>query len=215
MAIPGKVALVKLLSDSSPLSFSDNPTTGDAEHKVYTIDDRDKRYWDRDTSVTVKNNGTVVDSGEYRIQHAGGKVHFYEAQAAEDDITVTGAYVAVSTVAQVSEYSYAINSEIVDVSHFKDSSDPTRGFRDRMVNLVDASGSLSGFHVVNSLLQDYMLDSKTVVLEFDVDQEDEDIDFFACYAVLESNEISPAVEGAVGESVSWQSDGHLLVEDKE
>ena len=40
----------------------------------------------------------------------------------------------------------------------------------------------------------------------------DDPEFFAVYAVLESQELSAAVEGAVETSVGWQSDGELLIE---
>ena len=221
MALPGKNALVKVTSDevAEPISFTDAATTDEGDN-VYAITDRDKKYWDRDTAVVVKEDASTVDESDYLVQHCGGKIHFFDAPTGT--ITVSGAYVTVTTVAEVNDYGYTINCEIVDTSHFKDGQDPDKGYRVRTANLVDATGTLSGFYVVDNLLEDYLLDSDVVILEFDVDTEADDYDpgqdkygeVFACYAVLESKELAAAIEGAVGQSVSWQSDGDLLVEQK-
>lgn len=216
MGLAGKNALVKVMSDAAAVVFTDE-TTSTTDNIVYTIDDRDLKYWDRDTAVVVEVDSVVADPSTYRVYHAGGAIVFNSSTVGV--VTVSGAYVAVTTAAEVSEYSYSINGEIVDVSCFKEDTDPDRGFRIRLVNLIDANGTISGFENVNDLLKDYLLDSKAVVLEFDVDTTKTDYvtdfgEIFACYAVLENRELSAAIEGAVGSAVSWQSDGPLLIEQK-
>jgi hypothetical protein len=206
MAIPGKKARIRVMSSAAPIAFSDEATSSDDEI-VYTIDDRDKRYWSVDTPIEVERNTVVVPVSEYRVQHAGGRIHFHEAQDPGDVITVSGAYVTVTTAVEVRDYSLSLNSEIVDVTWLNPD---LEGFRERLANIIDATGTLSGFYNVNNLLTDKILQQRPTVIEMQADADEDEI--FAVYAFLESEELSAAIEGAVETSVGWQSSGEILVE---
>ena len=216
MATAGKKALLKVMSTAAAIPFTGEATTAEVANKVFVISNRTKKYWDLDTAVIAyegTTTGDVVDSGDYRVQHAGGKLHFYEATT--ESIVVSGASVAASVAAEINNYTYTINREIVDVTAFKESTDATIGFRDKLANIGDASGTASGFYVTDNLFEDRILSQSKFIMEFDVDQDTTDEgDIFACYAVLESDELAAAIEGAVGNTVNWQSDGDLLVESK-
>lgn len=204
MAKPGKHARVMIMSTTST-PFTDEATTPDATFTIYTIDDRTMRYWDRDTPVVVERNGTPVPANEYRVQYAGGRIHFYEPQEEEDEITVSGAFVSVVVAAECREFTMSIGREMVDVTVFE-----SDGWRDRLSGIGGVTGTISGFYNINNLFTERLLQQKPLVLEFWTSKDDPE--FFAVYAVLESQELSAAVEGAVETSVGWQSDGELLIE---
>jgi hypothetical protein len=209
LAIPGKKARIRVMGTDSN-SFLDEPTTANSDRTIFTITDRDKRYWDRSVDIVVHSPdlSTVVPPSEYRIQHAGGRIHFREPRPTGEDVWVSGAWVNVTTAAQANEYTISMEQEIVDVTWFNPDAN---GFRERMANLHTASGSLSGFYHVDELLSGRILSQQATVIEMQPNADDDD-HLFAVYAFLNSDEINPSVEGAVEFSVSWDSDGEILVE---
>lgn len=204
MALPGKYARIRIMSDTST-PFSAEATTGDAQNRIYTIDDRGLRYWDRDVPIQVERNAVLVPVHEYRVQHAGGRIHFWEPQDVGDVITVSGAYVAVVTAAECNEFTLTNDSEVVDVTVFE-----SDGWRERMAGILGSSGTVSGFWVVNNLFTPRLLAQEPLILELQMNKNDPEV--YSLYVVAESQELAAAVEGAVGTSVSWQSDGDLLIE---
>lgn len=204
-AIPGKRARV-LITARSSVAFTGEATSPDAGYEVYTIDDRDKRYWDRDMPVTVYRNAAAVDPAEYRIQPAGGRVHFLAAQDPGDEITVDGYYFPVSHVLGINEYTLTISSELVDISDLR----PGRHFRDRLANLVEAAGTLSGFYLTDHNFKERLLEQERLALEFEPDSANGE--FFGLFAFLDTSELTQAVEGAVETSVSFESDGFILLD---
>ena len=207
MAIPGKYALVYVQNDDAPIEANDEPMST-TDNLVFSIDDRNKRHWSRDFPVVVEEESSpgvwdVVDVGRYRVQHAGGRIHFHETQPL--DVRVSMYYVTVSVAAGANDYSVTIGSEMIDTTEFA-----SGGWRERMAGLVDATGSIGGFYLVNNFYQDRILQQESLVLEFYADQRETEVLSF--YAYLESKELAAAVEGAVGTSISWQSDGDILVD---
>jgi hypothetical protein len=204
MALPGKYARIRIMSETST-AFSTESTTADASLRIYTIDDRDLKYWDREVAVQVFRNALLVPTSEYRVQHAGGRIHFWEPQDPGDAITVSGAYVTVVIAAECNEYTLTNESEVIDVTVFE-----SDGWRERLAGILGASGTVSGFWVVNNLFTPRLLAQKPLILELQANKNDPEV--YAMYVVIESQELAPAVEGAVETSVSWQSDGDILIE---
>src|SRR5690625_1708337 len=134
------------MSDAGPLPFTDEATVT-TDNLVYSVTDRVKRYFDRGTPIVVKRDGDVVPVSEYRVQHAGGRIHFRSEQSGP--VTVSGAYITVTTAVEVREYTFTINAEVIDVTWLNPALD---GFRERMAGIVDAAGTLTGFYNVNNLL---------------------------------------------------------------
>lgn len=205
MALPGKHAAVRVMSDTST-PFTNEATTANAGRTIYTIDDRSRRYWDRDTALTVTLDGQPVPRAEYRIQHAGGRIHFREPQDAGAVVTVSGAFVSVVTAVQTREFTLTLDRELDDVTVFE-----SAGWRERLAGVGGAAGTLSGFYDADNLFTDRLLQQKPLVLELQPDGAN-DGEVFSMYVVMESQELAAAVEGAVETSVSWESDGEILVE---
>lgn len=205
MALPGKHAAVRVMSKSST-AFNGEVTTANAERTIYTIDDRDLRYWDRDVSITVTRGGSTVPPSEYRIQHAGGRIHFRTQQDAGTIVTVSGAYVSVVTAVETREFTITLDRELTDVTVFE-----SEGWRERLAGVGGATGTLSGFYNADNLFTDRLLAQEPLVLELQPDGAN-DGEVFSLYVVMESQELSAAVEGAVETSVPWESDGEILIE---
>lgn len=205
MALPGKHAAVRIISQTST-PFTDEATTPDATFTIYTIDDRELRYWDRDVPIVVERDGVVVPPAEYRIQHAGGRIHFREAQDPAAVITVSGAWFAVVTAVECREFTLSLEREITDVTVFE-----SNGWRERLAGVGGATGTVSGFYNANNLFTPRLLAQKPLVLELQPDAANNG-EIFALYVVMSSQELSAAVEGAVETSVPWESDGEILIE---
>src|SRR5690554_4463225 len=187
MAKPGKHARIRIMSSTST-PFSNEATTPDVTNTIYTIDDRDKKYWDRDVPVVVERNGNPVPINEYRVQHAGGRIYFWEAQDPGDTITVSGSFVSVVIAAECREYTITIEAEMNDVTVFE-----SDGWRERLPGIGGASGTVSGFYNINNLFTERLLTQKPLILELQTDKDDPEI--FALYVVLENQELTAAVEG--------------------
>lgn len=201
------------MSDAAPVPFTNEATTADAERIAYRITDRTKRYWNREDDVIVETSPdgdtwTPITTG-YRIAHAGGRIVFYAAQPVGTQVRVSGEFVAVTTAVETREYSMAINNATEDATVLEGD-----GSRVRVYTIQDATGTLSGFYNVNNLIQDRLLDRKTLVIELDFDSTDLDGEYYAFYALIPSKELATAVEGLVTTAVSWESDGDILVEPK-
>ena len=110
----------------------------------------------------------------------------------------------------VNDATFTVNREIVDISAFKESHD---GWRDRLTNIGDGGGSMSGFYNVSDTNGQVVLrnaaltgneTSGLVVMASTVSGAG-----FKCDAFIESFEISPAIEGAVPFTMSFQSNGEV------
>ena len=214
MAIAGKSARVRVMNTTSPSAFTNQATTADSTNTRYTITNDTFRYWSRLTPVTVERSTdsgatwTAVTSG-FRIGHAGGVVLFDAAQDPTHQIRVSGQYVTVTTAALVREYTFAINDQIENRTSFDD-----EGWHRKMITLIDASGTLTGFYDVDNFLQDRILAGTPLVIELDYDSEDASGEYLSFYALLSSHEAMAAVAGLVDTSVPWETDDEVFVVQK-
>lgn len=212
MAIFGKNTRIKAMSDAAPIAFNAEKTTSDITRTEFSIVNRTKRYWDRNTPVTVETSadGTTWEqyTGRYWIRHAGGTIIFAEPLVAGLQVQVSGAYVTASLVAECNSCNINITNTLSDTTVYE-----VPGKRQTSM-LVDATGTLSGFHDINDLLTDKILEGKSTIIETDFDNTDATGELFCCYAFINSTEFSSAVADPVSKTVGWQSDGKLLVEQK-
>jgi hypothetical protein len=105
--------------NSASVAFTDEATTANAAKTRYTITDADKRYWDRNTTVTVKKD-TVTQTTGFHIEYPGGVVVFDEALTTEA-ITVTGAYFTVSQILGFFNWDLKVGSKTIDATTFQSS----------------------------------------------------------------------------------------------
>ena len=111
-------------------------------------------------------------------------------------------------IMDVNNATFTVNREIVDITAFKESAN---GFRDRLTNLGDAGGSMSGFYNPTDTNGQVVLRASALtgseVSGLTVLAASSAGTGFKCNAFVESFEKTSAVEGAVGFTMSFQSNG--------
>jgi len=122
-----------------------------------------------------------------------------------------GVYIGNNLVQEINEATFTINGEIVDISSFD-----SGGWRERLLNLRDATITISGFYVPSdtngqaalrtALLTQALVEDVKVLADVNTATSG-----FICDAYVESFEISAAVEGAVTVSITLQSTGQIVV----
>jgi predicted secreted protein len=122
-----------------------------------------------------------------------------------------GVLIGGTPMLEISEATFTINGEVVDVSTFD-----SDGWRERILNLRDATISLSGFYDPSDTtgqvaLRDAQL-AQDVVEDVQV-RADASVAStgLECDAVVETFEINPTVEGAVAVSITLQSTGPITI----
>jgi hypothetical protein len=208
MATPGKRAQIKIMSAATPIGFINEAMTGDVTKTIYTINDQTKKYWSKSAPVLIEESSDGINwlptTGQYVIEYAGGKITFTVPRAPGTLIRADGEYVTTTNWAEVTDYSMAIGNQLIDVTTFD-----SNGFRNRLPNLVEATGTVTGFYAETNLYNDRVLAGESVVIELLPDRTLTNV--FAFYAFLESEELQAAIEGAVGVSIPYQSDGEIFV----
>lgn len=114
-------------------------------------------------------------------------------------------------VAEINDATFTINGEIVDISSFD-----SAGWRERLLNLRDATISISGFYsdgdtdgqvaLRTAILTQALVEDVKVLADVNTATSG-----FICDAYVESFEISAAVEGTVTVSITLQSSGPISV----
>lgn len=112
------------------------------------------------------------------------------------------------TILEINDASFSVNGEIVDVSAFGQD-----GFRERLANLIDANVSMSGFYNPSDTTGQNVLRTAAVTgAKVDgVEVLADGTNGFKADCLIETFEVSPAVEGAVPVSISLQSTGEVEV----
>lgn len=210
MALPGYRAQVKIMTNTAPINFTNQAmATTDTARQLYTISNPTFRYFSKSASVTwlveTSPNGTTwtaVAADQYNLLYGAGSVYFYQGRAVGTQVRISGAYVTTTLAAEVREYTFTLNSQLVDITSYQE---PPSPWRTRLANLTDATGSLTGWYFSTNLFQDYLLNGNPCVLEFYANRTPGDL--FSCYAYLDTVELAAAIENAVEIPVSFQSDG--------
>jgi hypothetical protein len=117
MAKSGKVGAVLMQTEDPAATFTDEATTPDAGKTRYTITDTNKKYWDKNTPVTVKKNGVVQTNG-YTIEYPGGVIVF-DAALTTETILVSGKYITVDQPGGFFSWSLNVANKLEDVSDFE------------------------------------------------------------------------------------------------
>lgn len=109
-------------------------------------------------------------------------------------------------VAEINDVTFSINGEIVDTSSFDQD-----GFRRRIRNLTDANVSIAGFYDPDDT--DGQVDMRTKAIDGSkvegVEVLPDGVNGLKCDCYVETWEITAGVEGAIGISISLQSDGEV------
>lgn len=151
-------------------------------------------------AITGMTNGDTIetyktqDSSTYTLNRLSGKVTF--TAAASRVVKISGDYLPMTTAAYAHNATSSRVADVADVTAYGDT------HRKRAVTLLSASGSLSQFDITDSTYADALSAGNPVVLEL---SEDSVVEPTRYWVLLESDEVSKAIDGIQDETVSWVS----------
>lgn len=189
MALRGYQALVKV--ESTPIAFTDEATTT-GDNIVYTITNTGKSLWDVDTTLVVEDGG-VPTTENFTISYLNGTVTFESADAGRV-ITVTGAYVTTTTVAEAKSFGFSGFADALDATRFQDS------FRQFQAGQITATAELGKFSEFDSMFVDQLLNGKRKLIEYFVDA----THAIRFYGVVTTATNEAPFDGLIEESISFQ-----------
>ena len=195
MALQGYLASVN--AQSSATSMTDE-AMGSTDDTIYTITDSAKTVIDLNTAIVVEDDGSTTTE-DYTVDYLNGIVTF--GSAVSRTITITGAYVTLTTVAVADSFSFSASSDMYDNTVFSGS---TRTFQP---GLMTGTAELGGFFAVDDIFNDAILAGEYMVLEYFVD----DTYSFKFYALLSSVKTDSPVAGLIKETMSYQLTTQLEV----
>jgi len=202
MAITGMTGAVYVSDvDTAPVSFNDEPCTGDAEYKRYQIDEEDYRYWDPSVPVLVEVNGSPVSTG-FTLEHAGGFVVFDEALDELDEVTVSGDALTLTQAGGFFNWSVDGDADDADATTFA-----SGGWKEFKRALVGWSGSAEAYWG-NTQFFDSL--GETVVVKLFVDAGPAQ-DCMEGFAIINGDGIENPVDGLVQESIDFTGTGPLYI----
>jgi hypothetical protein len=202
MAISGMTGAVYVSDvNTAPVSFNDEPCTGDATRKRYQIDDPDLRYWDLNTPVLVEVNGEPVATG-FTLEHAGGYVVFDEALDAEDEVTVSGKALTIIQAGGFFNWSIDGDADDADATTFA-----SQGWKEFKRTLVGWSGSAEAYWGDTQFFDSL---GQTVVVKLFVDSGPSQ-DCLEGFALINGDGIEAPVDGLVQETIDFTGTGPLYI----
>lgn len=159
-----------------------------------------KRIIDINQDIIVEVDGVAQTSG-YTVDTLNGTVLFTADQTG-NVVTVTGYYVPTSTAAECHEWSNSITQDFEDTPRFQDE------WNRKTPTLKSASGSLSEWYNVDTYFSDALIAGNPVVIEL---YAQDTLNPDRVWGVLNSVEMSAAVDGVAETSVSYESTNKMLI----
>ena len=192
MALAGKRANVKVSGDSV---IFENESVLNLDDKNYQIEDVNKRVFDRKAEISVYVD-EVITGESYSVNRLRGIIEFDDEDSERGEVTLDGEYLPMSKAGGANEYDYTIEADNLEATEFQSD------WITRVQGLLDISGSLSIWYDLDDYFADALMDESVVVIEFySSDNVEPDL---KCWAVLDSDEMSVAVDGLVEQSVDFE-----------
>lgn len=202
MAITGMTGAVYVSDvNTAPVSFLDEPCTGDAQRKRYQIDDPDLRYWDPTYPVLVEVNGSSVSTG-FTLEHAGGYIVFNNALDAGNEVTVSGKTLTLIQAGGFFNWSIDGDADDAEATTFE-----SQGWKEFARTLKGWSGSAEAYWGDTQFFDSL---GKTVVVKLFVDSGPSQ-DCLEGFAVINGDGIEAPVDGLIQEAVDFTGTGPLYI----
>jgi hypothetical protein len=201
MAIAGMTGAVYVSDvNTAPISFTDEPCTGDVTRKRFQIDDTSLRYWSPNT-VTVEVEGIAVTSG-FILESVGGIVVFEEARDIYDEVTVSGKALTLAQAGGFFNWNLDGDGEDVDATTFA-----SEGWKEFVRTLKGWSGSAEAYWGDTQFFDSL---GKTVVMQLFLGS-GEDKTCLEGLAIINGDGVETPVEGLVQETVDFTGTGPLYI----
>jgi hypothetical protein len=198
MAIAGKLGAVYVQTTDAATAFTNEATTKNGDFTRWTITAATKRYWDKDTAVTVKKNGGTITTG-FTIEYVGGVIVFNPAILTSDVITVSGKYWTVSQVGGFFNWSLDAAVATEEATAFGDS------FKGYVPTLAEWSGSAEKYWGDAAFLT--ALGTEVVVVLY----ADASSSYarYEGFAVITADGAETPVDGLITETIDFTGNGAL------
>lgn len=197
--IAGKVGGVFLKTTDAPLIFTDDAATADLSLTRYTITDNAKRYWDKNSAVTVKVNGEVQNSG-FNIEYCGGVVVFSEARDSEDVVLVSASAVTVEQHGGFFSWSAELGMDTTETTTFM-----SNGWKEFIPSIKEFTASAESYWGDEEFFSRL---GEEVVIALYVDTTSSRARYEG-YGIISSDNIEAAVDDVVNDSIEIQGVGAL------
>lgn len=157
-------------------------------------------------AVTGQTDGDTISfyptelTSAYTLNRLNGTVTY--TTAVSRTIRISGDYLPMSTAAECKEWSLNVNGDLIDTTKFQ------QNWMSKIQGLKSAEGSLSQWWSIDTYFVDALLSGNPVVIEL---YAQDTLEPDRLFAHINSDEMSAAVDGAVEESVSFESTDELLM----
>jgi len=199
MALAGYKAIVKSQSSAVALVAE---ATSTSDNQVYQITDSNKRILDFATAVVIDDGGSPT-AENYTINRLDGLITFESVDAGRV-ITVDGAYVVLTQVAQAKSYNFNGVTDMGDTTVFQ------KQYREFKPLLSSATITLGKFYSVDNYFLDLLKSKEVFVVEIKPD--DSGTFVMRVYATVASDGVSSTVEGLIEEGISLQATDEMIME---
>ena len=156
------------------------------------ISNSSKILWDLDTEIIVEDGGTPTTE-KYTLSRLTGSVTFDTVDAGRV-ITVTGAYVVTTTIAEAKSFSFTGSSDALDQTKFQEA------FRSFQNGNVTATAELGKFAEIDTFFLDMLLNGERKIIEYYPQNTIDPIRFFA---VVNSRNVEIPQAGLIDETISF------------
>jgi len=189
MALKGYLTDVKV--QSSAISFTAEATTT-ADGTIYTITNTDKTIFDFDTALVVLDDGTATTES-YTVSKLTGTVTFESIDAGRA-ITLTGAYVVLTSLAQAKNINFALSADTLDITPFQ------KAFREFEAGNITGTVNLGKFLETSADFLEMLLDGDIKIIEY---YPNSGLDAISFYAIANNRNVDIPQDGIIDETVSF------------
>lgn len=159
---------VTLKKSGSSTVMTDEATTL-ISGKTYQISNSAKRVMNRAVAVVVEDNGSPVSAVNIEsIDYLFGRVTFVGGYTVNGAVTITGAYLPMSTIAKANSYTLTQTTNPIDNSVFE-VVQANEGYRTYEAGLKTVSLALKGVYDSSNAFEDLLEDRAECVIEINPD----------------------------------------------
>ena len=201
---PGYVARIFESGDS--LEMLDEATESLGDNR-FQIADPDKQIIDRTETITVKDDGTEVDSADIELfNYLFGEVKLVESYTPTGDITIDAHYLELEDAGRAQDFTLTQTAETEDITTLRLARE-NDGHEVHRPNALTVELTIEGFYDVSDGLNQKLRDRAEVVIELNPDGDNES----RCRGFFRPVEYSQ--EGDVGDTESDTTQFNLSVPD--
>ena len=197
--IAGKVGGVFIQTEAVPAAFIDEVTTSDLSLLRFTIADSTKRYWDKNSPVTVKLNGEIQTVG-FVIESCGGVIVFEEAKDGADEVFVSGSFLVVTQHGGFFNWSAELGIETPETTTFM-----SNGWKEFITSIKEFTASAESYWGDEEFFSRL---GQEVILALYIDTTGSKARYEG-YGIINSDSVEAPVDDVVNESIEIQGVGAL------